>query len=300
MRVLITGGDGFIGSHLADRLFGQERTSGSQHEKWIAPAPIIPGPGNIVACVDNWETGLQREMTYECDIADRERFYEFANRIKPQLVIHCAASYSDPNKWHRDTDTNISGTINAINVARHHGAKLVYFQTALPPISSYAISKIAGEQYIKISDVPSLIFRLANVYGPRNISGPIPAFYKRLAAGEPCTVVKTVRDMVYIDDLIECVMSALERDRVGTFDVCSGLPVSIRDLYDAVAINFEFGPKPEMIEPAGEDVMPSTSVHNWLEGWSPRTELREGVAHAVRWYREHGVEQTYTHLAMKG
>ncbi len=93
--------------------------------------------------------------------------------------MHCAASYSNPNFWHRDTQTNVLGTINATIAAKHHGARLIYFQTALPPISSYAISKIAGEQYIGLSDVEATVFRLANIYGPRNLSGPLPAFWKR-------------------------------------------------------------------------------------------------------------------------
>jgi UDP-glucose 4-epimerase len=218
-EVLITGAAGFIGSHLADRL----RAEG--HEVWG---------------VDNLETGSinnvgPNERFERVDIADRRLLYDFANGAAPELVIHCAASYSDPDKWHRDTDTNVTGTINATLVAKHHGARLVYFQTALPPISSYAISKIAGEQYIKLSGVDSLIFRLANVYGPRNLSGPIPTFYKRLSAGEPCTVVDTRRDLVYIDDLIELVMTALGTNAQGKYDVCSGTESSIAEMYDFVA-----------------------------------------------------------------
>src|SRR6266496_3864184 len=183
MRVLVTGAAGFIGSHLAERLESE---------------------GHYVCGIDNLETGRTVSFPFFCefDIADRKSFYRVANDLKPELVIHCAASYKDPDKWHQDVDTNVTGTINAVLVAKHHGAKLVYFQTALPPVSSYAISKIAGEHYIRLSQVPALIFRLANVYGPRNVSGPIPAFYKRLTAGERCTVSLTSRDMVYIDDLV--------------------------------------------------------------------------------------------------
>jgi UDP-glucose 4-epimerase len=196
MRVLITGAAGFIGSHLADRLALE---------------------GHQTIGVDNLSTGRADNFNGDLritDIVDRDAFYAVANECAPELVIHCAASYNDPNLWHRDTDTNTAGTINAVLAARHHGARLVYFQTALPPISSYAISKIAGEHYIRLAaDVPSLVFRLANIYGPRNVSGPIPTFFKRLTAGDPCTVTETRRDTVYIADLVELVTRAISRAR---------------------------------------------------------------------------------------
>ena len=277
MRVLITGAAGFIGSHLAERLESE---------------------GHEVHGLDNLETGRLENFpqAVELDIANRHMLYDYANTIAPELVIHCAASYSDPNRWHRDTDTNVTGTINVINLARHHRANLIYFQTALPAVSSYAISKIAAERYILISDVPSLIFRLANIYGPRNVSGPIPAFFKRLDAGQPCTVVDTTRDLVYIDDLVQCVLMALDMGRLGSFDVCTGRPVTIGRLYELVSDQFEQAPLAQVIEPPSDDVQPVTYVQNWLRGWRPTTPLETGVANAVRWYREHGVEQTYTHL----
>jgi UDP-glucose 4-epimerase len=278
VRVLITGAAGFIGSHLAERF----------EEK-----------GDQVYGVDNLETGQLMNYIWGepgCDIAKRELFYRLANKAKPELVIHCAASYSDPNKWHRDVDTNVTGTINATLVAKHHDCPIVYFQTALPPVSSYAISKIAGQQYIEQSGVPYLIFRLANIYGPRNLSGPIPTFYKRLKNGEPCTVVDTKRDMVYIEDLLRCVSQALEGDAEGCYDVCSGQKTTIRELYNAVAANFEDAPDAEVVAPHSDDVETQLDPRHCLPGWVPDRTLRYGVASAVDWYEQHGVGETYTHL----
>lgn len=279
MRILITGGDGFIGSHLA--------------ELWRRSA-------NPVAVLDNWETGIQRPGTYECDVADRDRLYRFANKVQPELVVHCAASYKDPNKWHRDVETNVTGTINATLVAKHHEAKIVYFQTALPPISSYAISKIAGEQYIRQSGVPHLIFRLANIYGPRNLSGPVPAFYKRLNAGQPCTVVQTSRDMLYISDLVSCVVHALTRGSSGTYDVCSGQKTAIAAIYGEVASYFDPAPMAEFVAPSADDVDTELSVERTLANWKPVVPLHEGIEKAIEWYAEHGVGETYTHLKIGG
>jgi UDP-glucose 4-epimerase len=280
MNVLITGIAGFIGSHLADRFLAE---------------------GHEVSGVDNLETGrfANSPVAFEhIDIADRIDFYNVANRTEPDLVVHCAASYKDPEKWHHDTDTNVTGTINAALVAKHHGAKLVYFQTGLPPISSYAISKLAGEQFIRLSGVPHLIFRLANVYGPRNVSGPIPAFYKRLTEGQPCTVTATSRDIVFVSDLVECVMDALPL--TGTYDVCSGTRVSILEQWHAVRDALDLDAEDPLEVPASsDDVRPAVDPTKGLPGWRPIVGLEEGVAEAVAWYQEHGLEQTYTHLAVK-
>lgn len=293
MRVLITGAAGFIGSHLADRLqadghdvFGVDNLTTGRRENFPAP---IDGSGK-------WFRKL--------DIADRGDFYSYANYAEPDLVIHCAASYSDPNLWHRDTDTNVAGTINATLVARHHDARLVYFQTALPPTSSYAISKIAGEQYIHLSGVPATVFRLANMYGPRNLSGPIPTFYRRITAGEPCTVVDTRRDMVYVQDLVDAVMRAVDGGVTGKFDICSGAHLPIESLYWAVALKLGCNIEPGRMRAGDDDVkqMELDPMPAWraLDHWTPRTPLEQGVEQAVAWYRDHGVDQTYTHLSLKG
>lgn len=279
MRVLITGAAGFIGSHLADTLADDE-----------------------IVGVDDLSTGSRENFTGDLrvlDIADRHALYEVANEVEPDLIIHCAASYSDPNLWHRDTDTNITGTINTILAAKHHGARLVYFQTALPPISSYAISKIAGEHYIQLSKVPALVFRLANIYGPRNLSGPIPTFFKRLTAGERCTVTETRRDTVYITDLVDAVTHAIDVRATGKYDICSGESYPIRRYYDAVASAIGSTSQPVVIPRPADDVpdMELAPVKARIElGWRAITPLEQGVAEAVAWYREHGVADTYTHL----
>ena len=281
MNVLITGISGFIGSQLAAQFTDR---------------------GDNVYGVDNYETGLRDNWpsAAELDIVDRKAFYEFANHADPGLVVHCAASYKDPNKWHRDVDTNVTGTINALLVAKHHDCPIVYFQTALPPVSSYAISKIAGQQYIEQSGVPYLIFRLANVYGPRNLSGPIPTFYKRLMAGQPCTVVDTKRDMVYISDLLRCVEMALSRAERGVFDVCSGLDTSIVTLYNEVAKRLSVDTQAEVVHPLQDDVPTELDFNRRLPGWNPKVPVWYGVGKAVEWYEANGVEETFTHLSLKG
>src|SRR5207244_3821868 len=117
--------------------------------------------------------------------------------FKPEIVVHAAASYKDPENWKEDVLTNVLGTSNVVKESiKSHVKRVIYFQTSLcygkpqtapitlehrvNPESSYAISKTAAEQYIALSGLDFISFRLANVYGPRNISGPLPTFFKRL------------------------------------------------------------------------------------------------------------------------
>jgi len=279
MRILITGAGGFVGSHLMD----------------VYPEAVG---------FDNFLTGRRENNSrvVEVDITQRHHLYALANDTRPEVVIHCAASYSDPDLWHRDTDINVNGAINAAAVAMHHKAHLVYFQTILPPVSSYAISKIAAEQYLRLSGVPLTVLRLANIYGPRNLSGPVPVFYKRISNGQPCVIVDTTRDMVFIDDLVDCVQTVVDHRIEGTFDVCSGVQTPIMDLYQAVALELDHEESPPLIPPDPDDVQGSISLDDALPSWKwgERTPLKVGIERTVASYREGTVGATYTHLRIGG
>jgi UDP-glucose 4-epimerase len=279
LRILITGAAGFIGSNLLDALR-------VDHQVWG---------------FDNFLTGHEENISWEevvnVDIAQRHEVYSVANTYAPEVVIHCAASYSDPDLWHRDTETNVAGCINAAAVAKHHGAHLIYFQTILPPVSSYAISKIAGEQYLRLSGVPLTVLRLANIYGPRNLSGPIPVFYKRLTEGLPIVVVDTTRDFVFIEDLVRAVRTVVTERLTGTFDVCSGEQVDILEMYyRLVLIMGKSTLAPPILPPDPDDVQGVVDPRHGVPGWSPQVSWEEGMARTLESYREHGVTQTHTHL----
>ncbi len=306
MKVLIAGGAGFVGSHLAD---------------------ILIGRGDQVVVIDNYETGRRdnlqpndRLTIVEGSIADADLVRGTIGDFGPDLLIHAAASYKDPENWHGDAMVNTVGTANLVKSARDSGTeRLIYFQTALcyglkpleqpitlnhpilPGNSSYSISKTAGEQYIELSGMDYVTFRLANAYGPRNLSGPLAAFYHRLTSGKPCFVTDTRRDFVYIDDLTACVMSAVDGKGHGAYHVSSGSDYAIKELYDEALLALRINAKEEV---EIRDRHPDDAYTILLDpsrtqeelGWETTTSLRDGVTAAVAYYKEFGIEEPYTHL----
>ena len=309
MNVLITGGAGFIGSHVADRLLAR---------------------GDHVLVIDNYATGRRDNLTHhprlaiiEGTIADRALVDRTFENFRPDQVVHAAASYKDPENWPEDSLTNVVGSAHVAQAARRVGVKrLIYFQTALcyglrpleqpitlnhplrPEASSYAISKTAGEQYVQLSGLNWISFRLANAYGPRNLSGPLPTFFNRLTSGKPCFVMDTRRDFIFIDDLVEAVVAALGgRGSAGVYHISSGSDVSIKELFDATvdALQVRLDRDVE-VRPRNPDdaytILLDPSKTNADFGWKVSTPLASGVAAAVEWYKRFGISETFTHLKL--
>jgi UDP-glucose 4-epimerase len=197
--------------------------------------------------------------------------------------------------------------------------RLIYFQTALcyglhpleQPItlthpirseaSSYAISKTAGEQYVALSGLNFLSFRLANAYGPRNISGPLPTFYHRLTNQKPCFVMDTRRDFIFIDDLVEVVIrAAAGKGEPGIYHISSGRDHAIKDLFNATVKALGITPPNVEIRPRGQDdaytILLDPTKTNRTFDWTVSTPLKTGVRKTVDWYKRFGITQTYTHL----
>jgi len=307
MKVLITGGAGFIGSHLADRLLSR---------------------GNEVLVIDNYSTGRRDNLethpnlkVVEGTIADRELVYRLFEDFKPDCVAHAAASYKDPENWEEDSRTNtLGGAIVTQASIKNKVTRLIYFQTSLcygvrpleqpitlnhpirPGDSSYAISKTAAEQYIALSGIDFISFRLANAYGPRNLSGPLPTFYHRLTTGLKCFVMNTRRDFIYVQDLVDLVLMALHgKGTKGYYHASSGSDYAIKELFDETveAIGISLEEQVQVRERNPDDAYtilldPKKTVEDF--GWKPATTLREGVKKAIDYYKEYGITETYTHL----
>jgi len=307
MKIFITGGAGFIGSHIADKLLAR---------------------GNKVMVIDNYSTGRRDNLVpninlevIEGSIADSKLVEDLISRFLPDVVVHAAASYKDPDNWEEDSLSNVLGTVNVVKSSIKNSVKrIIYFQTALgyglipeeQPItlkhplklegSSYAISKTAGEAYIELSGMDFISFRLANAYGPRNLSGPLPTFYHRLTTGKACFCMDTRRDFIYIDDLVDVVMKAIDGSgHAGPYHISSGSDYSIKELFDATieALNITLDEPVEVKERNPDDVYtilldPSETEREFA--WKVSTPLNEGVKAAIEYYKEYGITQTYTHL----
>lgn len=309
MKVLITGGAGFIGSHLADRLLDR---------------------GDSVLVIDNYATGRRDNLlpraalrVVEGSIADAGLVARLFEEFKPDVVVHAAASYKDPEDWLGDSLTNVVGTAIVAGAAKRTGARrLIYFQTALcyglhplqqpitldhpihPEGSSYAISKTAGEQYVALSGLEFQSFRLANAYGPRNLSGPLPTFYQRLTTGRSCFVMDTRRDFIFVDDLVDVVERAVSgHGDPGYYHISSGGDFAIQELFNetvrALGITLK---EPVAVRPRNPDdvfsILLDPSKTETMFAWRTRTSLQDGVARAIAYYRACGISETFTHLKL--
>lgn len=304
MRILITGGAGCLGSNLI--------------EHWLPQ-------GHEIFVIDNFATG-KREVVPEVpgltvkegSIADPELVEACFQAFKPELVVHSAAAYKDPDDWVEDSRTNVIGSAYVAKAAKAHGVKrLINFQTALSygrpnqlpipanhpsaPFTSYGISKTAGEQYMLLSGVPTLSLRIANVTGPRLAIGPIPTFYKRLKAGQNCFCSDTARDFLDMSDFIAFMDLAIQEGApTGVFNISSGEAHTIKEIFDIVTDYLGLGRTEVPITPPAADDVPvvalDASETTKAFGWQPKISFVETVKRQMAWYDQYGITDVYSHL----
>lgn len=305
MRVLVTGGAGFIGSHLVDALLA------AGHE------PIV---------IDNLATGdrgnLRPEVRfYEADIRDAGAVNALFARERPEVLIHEAAqldvrrSVADPGY---DADVNIVGTLRLLQAGVEHGLQKVLFASSggaiygdtaiIPtpetnptaPISPYGVSKLSIEHYLhyyhEIHSLPYVALRYANVYGPRQNphgeAGVIAIFAERLLRGEPATIYgdgENTRDYVFVSDVVAANLGALARDKVGAYNVGTGIETTVNAIFRRINNLTEAGAEERHGEAkAGEQ---RRSCLDWEQarhdlGWAPQVGLDEGLARTVEFFSE--------------
>ena len=306
MKILITGGLGQVGSHIAE---------------------ILLDRGDEIIVIDNLATGRTEHLAPHTNlkiiidtISNQNLIYKLMQEFKPDVVVHAACSYKDPDDWYNDTLTNCVGGAILVDAAKKNNVKrFIYFQTALcyglkpieqpitlnhprkPEGSSYAISKTANELYIEQSGIDFVTFRLANVVGPRNVAGPLPIFYQRLKDGKKCFVTKSRRDFVFVKDLARVVIQACDGRGHGTYHFSSGKDVSILELYNTVvkAMRLNENIKPDIKELGPDDVFsilldPSRTFDDF--GKIEFTSIETTVAEAIKYYQQYGTLGEYTHL----
>lgn len=304
MRILITGGAGCLGSNLI--------------EHWLPK-------GHQIFVIDNFATG-KREVVPEVEgltvkegsIADEALVNACFSAFKPDVVIHAAAAYKDPEGWLEDSRTNVMGSIHVARAAKANDVKrLINFQTALcygrpqqlpifashptAPFTSYGITKTAGEQFMMLSGVSALSLRIANVTGPRLAIGPIPTFYKRLKAGQNCFCSDTSRDFLDMSDFLSFMDLSIKTDApTGVFNLASGEAHSIKEIFDIVTDYLGLGVKDVPLVPPAADDVPIVSLDASetfrVFGWKAQVRFAETIRRQLAWYDEHGVTDVFSHL----
>lgn len=312
MKFLITGGAGFIGSHLVN---------------------FFESKGNEVLVIDNYRTGAYRNFTNSTKVvnASLSELNEFENKVlefSPQVIIHAAATYSEPDNWMLDIDSNIKGTVNIIRVAQKlELSKFLFLQTSLsyglsqservfknssPYFSggynggtSYAITKTAAELFLSISSIPFISFRLGNIFGPRNFSGPIPIFYKNLKNRNKSILVDSSREFLYINDLVDCINLAIESEiKQGYYNVSSGKSISIVELFHKIAGYLEVQVDSDLFEiksiSKDDTVTLSLDCTQTMNdfNWKSKTPFNEALFDTINSYEVEAISNTFTHLKL--
>ena len=310
-RALVTGGAGFIGSTLVDRLLAE---------------------GHTVDVVDNLSTGSLANVA-EARLSGTGQFHfhqldvrspdlaGLMGRRKPDVVYHLAAqadvrvSVADPVL---DADINVLGSLRVLEAARAAGARKVVFASSggtiygdveqLPikesqpqrPLSPYGVAKKAVGDYLfayrELHGLEYTALALANVYGPRQDlrgeAGVVAIFAGRLLSGEPCLIFgdgKQTRDFVFVDDVVDAFSRAGERGTGLLCNIGTGVETSVNELYAAMARNAGVN-QPPIYAPARSGELQRSSLDPSRAalhlGWKPWTTVDKGTAAVLDWSRQ--------------
>lgn len=293
MKALVTGGAGFIGSHLADALVA-------------AGAEVHVIDDFSSGRLENLGPALERgAQLHTADVTDAPAMTALLAAVRPNTVFHLAAhidvrrSVSEPEI---DAFANVVGTIVMLEAARRAGARrLVMASTAavygnperLPttervpaaPLSPYGVSKASAELYLELyarrGDLATLALRMANVYGPRQDphgeAGVVAIFSSAAAAGRPVTIFgdgRQTRDYVHVSDVVTAFVAAAEAPVTGALNVSTGRETAVLGVAEALGVAVEHGPaRPGEI---ARSCLDPAAAERAL-GWRARTRLRDGL-----------------------
>ena len=306
MRILVTGGAGFIGSHTVDALVAI-----GSHE---------------VSVVDNLSAGKRDQINpgtrfHQADIRDAAEVGRIISEARPEVIVHFAAqmdvrrSVADPAF---DAQVNLVGFLNLMEAARQHGLRRVVFsstggaiygeQDTFPadeshpcrPVSPYGVAKFSTESYLFFYKaqygIDYAAMRYANVYGPRQDphgeAGVVAIFCGRLLEDKPVTIFgdgKQTRDYVYVGDVVRANVAAVTASATGPINVGTGIETDVNQLYRALAAAAG-SDRPPTYAPArpGEQsrsVIAATRARREL-GWSPQVTIEEGLRRTYDFFKE--------------
>ena len=306
MKILVTGGAGFIGSHVVDA--------------YVAA-------GHEVAVLDNLTSGREdnvnpKAQLHRADVRDMDQVRTAIASFRPEVVNHHAAqsevpkSVADPGF---DASVNVVGGLNVLKASADNGVRKVIFSSTggalygepdvvpaeeghpVRPLSPYGTSKYAFEQYLGMFDrtfgLHYTTLRYANIYGPRQDFASeegrvIAIFASRMIEGKPVTIDgdgNQSRDMLHVGDVATANIAALERGDGGTYHVSTGIPVTINDLFRKLALLTDYKRDPQF-GPARKGDVYRIALDNQRAadelGWRPQIQLEEGLQLTVEYFRE--------------
>ena len=299
MKILVTGGAGFIGSHCVDTYLAA---------------------GHEVVIVDNLFTGHRENLNpnarfYEVDIRSKDLADVFAKE-KPDVVAHYAAQMNVTLSLREpmlDAEINVLGTLNILQNCVDHGAKRIIFSSTggaiygpdvpLPapetynprPISHYGNSKLCGENYIRLYNaiygLEFVILRFANVYGPRQTphgEAGVCAILGKLMLQDKQPILfgfgTPLRDYVYVGDVARANLLALSKGDGLAINLGTGKGTSVLEIYEAIKVHTPFKGEPNLqpLRPGEvQEVYCANALAKGALGWSPEMPLAEGIAKTV-------------------
>jgi UDP-glucose 4-epimerase len=306
MKILVTGGAGFIGSQVVDAYLAA---------------------GHEVAVIDNFTSGSRDNLNpqaklYEIDIEDAAAVQQAIADFKPEIINHHAAqidvrvSVSDPLL---DARRNIIGSLNLIEAAREAGIhKFIYANSGgasygdpdekdlpcteeapIKPIAPYGVSKATVERYLfsrhATHGLNYVALRYANVYGPRQSfgeAGVCAIFTHMLLKGERPTIFgdgTQGRDYVFVKDVVAANLLALDDRASGAYNVSTGVCTTTREVFDAVAAATGYNQEPIMAEERPGEVQRTYLSSDRLQselGWRPSVTFKEGIKLTVAWMKK--------------
>jgi UDP-glucose 4-epimerase len=306
MNILVTGGAGFIGSHLVD---------------------LLVADGHTVFVLDTVESGSIENLPKGVTLFQRsitEDLDPVFEKAKPQVVFHLAAQIDVRKSIERpkeDAHLNIIGSLNLLEACRKHNCKRIIFSSTggalygeteqIPtpethetkPESPYGIAKLAVEHYLHVYahvyGFSVCILRYANVYGPRQSlkgeAGVVAVFTKRLLKKEKCIIFgdgNQTRDYVYVRDVVDANLIALHKQLQGTFNVGTGVETSVNDLYTKISKHTDFPWKAQHgAAIAGEIKRSCLANHKISPYWKPKYDVDRGLAETIEWFKEHSTKE---------
>ena len=301
MKIIVTGGAGFIGSHAVDHLIND---------------------GHKALVIDNLSTGKLNNLNHKADFENIDitdsRISDVVKAFDPNVISHFAAQTSvsiSTNNPILDANSNIIGSMKVFDAMNKTECRnFIYINTGgalygepeyLPldeshrinPISPYGLSKWTAERYLLMQKKPYQhvkTLRLSNVYGPRQDAfgeaGVVSIFSNKMLSGEPVTIFgdgKQTRNFVYVEDVVEAFKQVIKKDETFSVNISSGKTVSINELYELMSEICRNSISPNYESVRYGDIMHSVlsnKLASELFGWVPKVDLVEGIKRTLSWH----------------